>query len=468
MKKWSIVLFVLMSLGQVFAQNATFFLMPEIAQANLVNPAIQNDEKIIIGVPGLSSLHLHMSNTVCSFNDAFVKQADDSYEIDYDNVVPKMKGIEVFDNEINYTILFAGFKRGDDYFTFAVNERLLTFATLSSDFLHLIWEGNATYPDANLDETSIRSNHTREYILGWSRKVSRPLTLGVHAKLIFGKTNIYMPKMSGNLSTDMTDYSLNFNLDAKIHSTLPIEVISNADGTLYGINLQDDIDWLDYEMNNSNLGFGCDLGMVYESGNNVFSASLLNLGMTHWKSQSNGIDVEGDYKLSEITPGTTLNEINDSIKENVALMTNTDDYSSFHIPEVYLGVSHTLSLHLKAGLVLHSRLVRQKLYPSATLSLNTYSYERFTVALSYTAAQENYANIGAGVGVKLGVFYLHAVSDNVLGLLSIKDTRYANFRVGLAFTIPEKNPHTSQKETSSSRTGNCNCHDRWEGRRQKK
>lgn len=457
-RKQTLLVYMLMMVQLVVAQNSTLFMMSELPQCNFVNPAIQSNAEWVIGVPALASIHTHHTNTISTFNDAFYKKADGTSVFDYDRVISGMEGNEILVDEHNYTMFFAGLLRGDNFYTFAVNERALAVGTVPAELMQLLWEGNANYDEVSLKGLSIKADHMREYIFGWSRKMSSSLTLGGHAKVIFGKSNLCVSDVSGVFVTDPTDYSVNLNINAVVHSTLPIVVESDAQGILSDVTVQDDINWWDYAMENKNVGLGFDVGFIYKKDSKTtISGSLLNVGTIGWRSESNGISVDGEYQLSEIESASSFSEIADSIEANIPLKTNTDNYTSLLMPEIYLGVSRKLSPHLNAGLTVYNRIIFHKLYPSLTLSLNTYNYKRFTAALSYTLEEENYFNIGAGIGVKLGSFRLHAMSDNVRCLFSLADSRFINFRVGLSYVINERYFNND-----------CGCYERWQGRKKRK
>jgi len=185
------------------------------------------------------------------------------------------------------------------------------------------------------------------------------------------------------------------------------------------------------------LGF--DFGMIYEYDERfTFSASLLNLGFINWQSDVNTFVSNGTFEFTGTDSSTDFNngdyvtELRDSLRRQFIPVPEKDTYTSRLVPEMYLGASYILSDHINAGAVFYSRLLRNKIQPAITLSGNTYNYKMLNASLSYTAINGDYFNIGAGIGLKLGVVHLHAAADNLTGFFKMASQRNLNLRFGLS------------------------------------
>jgi len=456
------LLVVLMAIGLVSnaQQNLTLFLMHDVPQANFVNPAVQSRCNWIVGVPALASVHVNYNNTAFSPNDVLDYDASvDSSYIDFNKVVNDFNKVELLETTLHYTPLYAGFWVKKNYFTFAITEKVTTYNTLTKEAAQLAWYGNTPFVgrEASLDGIRANGHHLREYAFGLARSISDRLTLGVHAKLLFGKGSLYMPRTMGGLTTNERNFALLLNLDTEVKSSFPIDVEVDDEGYVSGVALQDDVDWMAYMMNRKNMGVGFDFGLIYEyDERTTLSASILNIGLLGWKSNVNTFVSDGTFEFTGTDSSTDFNssdyvrELRDSLQHQFIPVPENNSYTSRLVPEIYLGATRRLTDHLNAGAVVYSRILRNKIQPAFTLSANTYNYKMLNASVSYTAINGDYFNIGAGIGLKLGAIHLHAVADNLSGFMKMASQRNLNLRFGLSI-VPRCNE--PREKASKSKNG---------------
>lgn len=438
------------------AQNSTLFLMHELPQSNFVNPAVQSTSKWTIGVPTLSSMQANHHTTISTFNNAFDRQSNGVSTFAYDRVINSLEGLELYIEEENYTPFFLGVQLDRGYLSFAVNERFTGIVTLSAEAAQLLWNGNSSHNQASFDEWSVRADHSREYIIGWSYNPSKPLILGFHSKLLFGKANFYMPKVSASMTTNPANFDISVDVDATIRSRFPLELTEDQSGYVKNITYNKNFNRWDYALNRKDVGLAFDAGFIYELNDEMtIIGSLLNIGAIRWRSQPDGISVNGQYSFSGYSSETVgyFDSVVDSLKNSLNLQVDKSKYTSFLVPEVHLGVTHKFTSNLEFGAAFFARIMQYKWTPAFTLSVNTYDFKNLTGAISYTLLEGNYFNIGAGLGYKWDNFHLHLVSDNVFSLTSLADSRFINLRFGLTIMLEKKKPPYG-----------CDCYERWQGR----
>ena len=455
-----ILVIVLIAVSSHAQQNLTLFLMHDVPQANFVNPAIQNRCNWIVGIPALSSIHANYNNTAFSPNDILRYDASvDSSYIDLDKVVDDFNSTELLESTIHYTPLYLGLWAKKNYLTFALTEKVTSYNTLSKEAAQLVWFGNTPFQGQEASLNGIRANgyHLREYAFGLARSISDKLTLGIHAKLLFGKGSMYMPRTKGGLSTNERNFNILINLDTQASLSFPIDVEIDDEGYVSNISLQDDVDWMAYMMNRKNMGVGFDFGFIYEyDERTTFSGSLLNIGLIGWKSNVNTFVSDGTFEFTGTDSSTDFNssdyvqELRDSLQHQFVPVPESNSYTSRLVPEMYLGATHTFTDHLNGGAVFYSRVLRNKIQPAFTLSANTYNYKMLNASVSYTAINGDYFNIGAGIGLKIGVLHLHAVADNLSGFMKMASQRNLNLRFGLSI-VPRCNE--PREKTSKSKNG---------------
>ncbi|WP_289055754.1 DUF5723 family protein [Carboxylicivirga marina] len=440
-------------------QNLTLFLMHDVPQANYVNPAVSYQCKWIVGFPGLSSVHANYNNSAFSLNEGlrYDSSVDSSY-FNFDQIIGNLNNTEIVQSTVHYTPLYAGFWVKNNWITLSISEKVTSYNTVPKAVAELAWYGNTPFVgrEASIDGLRLNGMHFREYALGIARSVSDRLTLGMHAKLLFGKGSLYTPRTQGGLSTNANNFGLLIDLDTKIKTSLPIDVELDDEGYVENVELREDIDWMQYMMNSKNLGVGFDFGFIYHyDEKTTFSGSLLNLGLIGWRTELNTFVSDGVFEFTGTDSSTDFNsgdyaqELNDSLRHQFLPIPDDGGFSTRLTPEIYLGASHKLNNHINGGAVFYSRIQRNKVMPAFTLSANTYDYKRLNASVSYTAINGDYFNIGAGLGVKLGAVHLHAAADNLFGFLKVENQRNLNLRFGVSFV-----PRCSERKVKEQQSKN--------------
>jgi len=424
-------------------QDNTLFFMHELPQANFVNPAVSSTCKLFIGMPALSSIAANYSNTAFTVREGFTtKEGSDLWYFDPDKIVSKSGGKELITSDIDVTLFTMGIHVKKYYFTFSINEKARTYNMVTADALKLGWEGNTRFRGGQASANGIRinGNSYHEFAFGASKTISSSWRLGARAKILFGLANVYTPKTNGYLFTDNRTFALNFLLDSKINTSLPIEkVVTDDNGKVTDIVFRDGYTAKDFLLNFHNFGLGVDLGFIHPiDSKTTLSGSLLDIGTIFWKKDINKFQTDGSLAYSGLNPGNGFNSLEDLTDSLIKMVTPVHDsisnvFSSPLVPKLYLGVTRKIHPHINAGVMIRTELYRNKLHPSLTISANTFNYKILNASVSYTIQNGEFTGIGAGVGVKAGPVQLHLISDNIPGLFMLDNTRNVNIRFGLSF-----------------------------------
>ncbi|TRX72405.1 DUF5723 family protein [Carboxylicivirga sp. M1479] len=441
-------------------QNLTLFLMHDVPQANYVNPAVAYDCDWIIGVPGLSSVHVNYNNSAFAPNEGLrYDSSTDSLYLNFNEVITQLNNTEIVASTAHYTPLYAGFWVKDYWLSLAVSEKVTSFNTVPKAAAELAWYGNTPFVGREASLAGLRANgyHFREYALGLAHQISEKWSVGIHAKLLFGKGSVYTPNTKGGISTNALNFGLTGILDTEVRVSFPIEVELDEEGYVNNIELQEDVDWMQYMMNRKNLGAAFDLGFIYQYDEaTTFSGSLLNVGLIGWKAELNTFVSDGVFEFTgtdsstEFNSGDYIQELADSLRHQFLPKPDNNGFTTNLAPELYLGLTRTLNQHLNAGAVFYSKFLRNKVMPAFTLSANTYNYKKLNASISYTAINGDYFNIGAGLGLKLGMFHLHATADNALGFLKLENQRNLNLRFGMSI-VPSCTERSKKKKSPGNK-----------------
>jgi hypothetical protein len=434
-----ILFWVLTVISAAAQQNNTLFLMHDLPQANIVNPAIPIKCKLYIGVPALGSTHFNAYSSGFAAEDFVSPYAGDSLQLNLQDVIDKFNNKEVIASELHLTLLTVGYRYYNNYFTFSINEKLNTYSFLPKNLLLLVRDGNTQFEgeNARLDGLRVNAIHYREYAMGWAYTDNDDkFRFGLRAKLLFGKGNVYSKPILLRVNTHENSFNTYFDGSAQINSSLPIEVPTDEEGKVLDITTQDDISAAKYLMNTSNIGAGLDLGFTYMiNENTTLSGSVLDLGFVRWKSDTYNYKSGGVYSINGEDNSFSDGDI-DGIADSLAVVfspsVSQNPYSAPLVPVFYLGVTRDINENINVGSVFHSEAYNNRWHPSLTFSGNAKLSKHIFPSLSYTLQNNKWTNIGAGLGIHFGIMQFHIVSDNIPAFFNLTNTRNVNLRFGLA------------------------------------
>ncbi|MEN8155854.1 MAG: DUF5723 family protein [Bacteroidota bacterium] len=415
-------------------QSNTLYLMHDVPQSNLLNPAIQIACKYYIGIPVLASAHLSYSNTAFTYNDL---AGSDSWNLE--GVVDQMHRTDLYYAEAMLVPVALGYRHRTLYFTFNIAERVQGYQTVPKEVAEMAVHGNFPFAGETARFNGLRPGgyHTREYSLGLSKVLGPYLTAGIRGKLLFGKANLTSGRSRVGLTTSGDDFSLFLDGDYTLNSSFPMTINEDADGEISGIQL-DEIDPRRYLLNRGNLGAAFDLGFTYSYDDQItLSASLLDLGFVRWKTDVNNLHGEGtfEYTGTDITGDLVSEEafrsLADSILNAMEITTSTNPYSYMMPAQLFLGGSYQFSGKIAFGAVSRSVIFRSKLHSSLTLSAQANLAERFLGTVSWSYLNNSIKNVGIGIAYHGKGVQFHAVTDNLPGFFYPFDTRTLNLRAGV-------------------------------------
>jgi len=456
-------------------QSNTFYLMHEVPQSNLLNPAVQLQCKYFIGIPLLSSIHLSYSNTAFTYNDL---AGSDTWN--FEGVFDQMHRIDLVSMEAMLHPVSLGYRHKSLYFTFNIAEKVHGYQTVPKDMAEMAVYGNGPFVGETAQFSGFRPGgyQLREYSIGVSKVLGPYLTAGIRARLLFGKANLYAGRSNIDLATGADNFGLVLDSDYTLNSSFPVTYTVDADGNITGIVL-DEIDPLQYMMNRGNRGFGLDFGVIYRYSEQItLSASLLDLGFVRWKTELNNVHGEGVFLYTgtetdtELISAEFLDEISDSLMNSIDVTNTQDPYTYFLPTQLFLAGSYQYSEKISFGLVNRNLIFRSKIHSSFTLSAQADLAERFMATASWSYLNNSLKNVGIGIAYRGKGFQIHAVTDNIIGFFNPFNTRTLNIRAGMNLMLGcPRNKQEQMREESYSRPargGECPYPEKQEKRRKKR
>jgi hypothetical protein len=441
---------------RLFSQeSSTMYFLHQIPQSNLLNPAVQIPCKIFVGMPLLSSVYAQYSNSFFSSNDAY-QPVNNGININYAYLLSKPNSIQNNYIEFGISLLNFGFLYDDYYFNFNLSDKIDAGYNYPTSIFGLILKGNSPSIGSTLDlgGTKVYANYYREWAFGMSKIIDNQLTLGLKAKLLFGKANITTPQSDLSLETGPAPYHLTASGNIAVNES-PLVITYDKSGKPVSADLPSDATIVSLLLNRKNKGLAFDFGTIYDLSDKVtISGSLLDLGFIYWtyspskltssaKFQYNGLDYN-----SQTGTFTNLNSVTDSLQNSYKISSQSSSYFTALSPKLYLGGTYKLLNNVKAGLLVREQLYHGKLMNSEVLSVNANYKNYLNGALSWTYANSSFANLGLAIGAATPNFGFYALSDNVYGAFKYKSARLINIRFGFNFLFGCKSCDSKEKSSS--------------------
>jgi hypothetical protein len=432
----------LITLSTGAQQSNMLFFMHDLPESNFINPAVQGGCGVFVGLPVISSLHLHASNSGFTLNQLLNKQSNGTYAVDAENVLNRMGPRNLLTTELYTTWLALGVQRNDWYFTFAIQEKDNLALAYPRDLVAFGLKGNTQFEGEWLDlrGTGAYFNHMREFALGVSKVKSRSLTVGMKAKLLFGKLNMTTGRSRIGMFTADNTFDLLFDVDAGFRSSMPYSLIQDSGtryriGNLYGGTVSSVL------FSRRNPGLAFDFGFIYRYNDRLtLSGSLLDLGGIYYRSDLTNYSITEQYLYQGPAMDSAISEsffwdVFDGLNENLNFTLGHESYLYLLEPRLYLGADIQVNPKVNAQVLLYNRILPNKLQTSVTAMLSAQVGKSTRAAVSLSYMNRSFTNLGVGISTGNKPLQAYLVSDNILGFFIPMDTKTANIRFGLNLRI---------------------------------
>jgi hypothetical protein len=437
-----------LSVPEGFAQqglNLPF--LKSVPQANYTNPAVISPHRFYLGFPLLSSMKIGMENTAFRYDDIIKKREDDSLYFDTKGMYDKLDEKNYLRMEFTTELFAMGFKIGRSFLSFNLSEKFYGDFMYPKEMISLMLYGNAQYigQTVNAGGFDFQMNQYHEMAVGLAFPIGPKFSAGVRTKFLGGVANI---------DTKSTDILLFSPDEFSTELTTNIEVNTSIPGTdPKGDSLAIDVDgesFVSTAKTLHNLGLAFDFGMQFVP-NEKFTLgfSMTDIGFIDWESgvrnfvvnnekmpfTFDGIDLGKLVTDDTLSFDENLEQLGDSLEENVDIHVSHDPYRSFLIPKLYLSAIYHLTPRDHFGAQLRNDFMKGNLLPSLTLNYTREFGKVFALTGGYTLTQNLYSKIGLGMMIKAGPFQFYALTDNVTAMFKIKQARYVNTHFGMNFVI---------------------------------
>lgn len=450
-------------------QDNTLYFLNNVPQRNLLNPAINHSCKtyvsgIILPVAGqlLPPIHFNYNNNSLSYKEVIYPGSgiySDSLITplqigeDHSEFFDRLRQVNYISIENHIDLISAGYRWKSYYFNFHIAEKTEARFSFPKDLMVLAWEGNGKSllgNEAFLSYMGLTAIHYREYAIGTSWEMDSKLTVGAHAKLLFGKASIYSKRTDLTWNTNADDYSYSFHADMEVMASQSFFDIQEMyydyenDSLVYNDTTYENVEIKDVILNRKNPGGAIDIGAVYKFSDKItFYGSVNDIGFIRWKENVNSIQLKGDFYWDgwhDFRPAlaeddSLIDETVDNYADSVIRLFDPqfqkEYYTQWLTPKFYLGGTYQYHEKLYFGLLLRGDIFQQRLHGGITLSANSQLTKWFAASLSYTYHNNSFNNFGAGLVFKIPWFQFYLASDNFTAFIWPQAAQNFNLRLGI-------------------------------------
>lgn len=447
---WSLLIlaFPLSSMGQ---ETNTMYFMPRIPQMSFMNPAFQPECNFYLSFPGISEVNMNLGNNTLAYSDViFQSPVSDSLitflhpEANTSSFLNRLNPSNSLFTEFSTNLFGFGFRSGNGYFSFHLKQRSDLQAAYPKDFMTLLLEGNQNMKGETMDFSNFNlfTNHHLEYSFGYSGRIEDKLGFGIRVKYLNGLAHLQSRDFNLQLYTSEAGDSISLASDIDLRGSLPLDVATDSTGF---INEVQDIKPSVTDIF-SNPGFALDFGVSYQVMDDLeLSASVSDLGFINYQNYVHNYTINGRFGFTGVDVSSELNgdessedpldQVTDSLKENIRFSYAGDQYLHFLGPRIFVGGNYSLNERVDLGLLSRTRFFGGEVYQSFTLSANTRPIRGISLSASYSVMNRAYNNLGLGLALRLGPFQVYTVSDVVSAGLWPEETKAFNLRFGLNFVF---------------------------------
>ena len=354
-----------------------------------------------------------------------------------------------------------------NFFAISLTEREFTQVFFNKNLIDLIQLGNYHYVDKTYysGNAGVGAQHYREFAFNYARDVSKKLTIGGAAKILFGMAAIQTNGMNLKATSPVNGEYLDVSATGRVNISAPVAFNYNALGEITSVNSLPNYTINDYLTNFGNPGIAVDLGFAYHMNKKTeLSVSIIDLGMISWNSNVTrftercqflyrGIEITNPGVITALNP--LINQLSDEISRAFRPSHTETSFATLLPAKIYFGIDHQLNNIVNVSGLTRIRITNNTLHTSLTGSANTIFWDRLSLSASYSIMESTFDNLGLGAGIKAGPLQIYAATDNLFSPFYPSKARNMNLRIGINFIF---NGEGKDKSKKSGSVLNPNCH----------
>ncbi len=431
MKKYiiSIILIAFLCTTETLAQQVnTLYFFDNVPYASYINPALQTERDVYVGLPVLGWGQVSIGNLPFSVKDVLYKKNGQLVTFlhpefgNKDKFYKKLKHHTSLGADYQVNILSFGWRKKNNYYSVGITERIDGGVSLPKDLFQLLLYGTAESYDVgrefNLKSLGATASAYTEIGVGVSTKLNEKLNIGYRIKLLLGTANLSFSPKKMKLSTSTDKWEITGDASFKMSSMLKI----NNDFS--SIEMPSSI--IDY-IKPSGYGAAFDLGVTYDIIKDLkFSASITDLGFIYWNRNVKNIDAEMNFAFDGINvDGTSLFDdfsIGSAGDSLLGGLTNSlaingeqekNHYVSMPTAKLNIGLEYRFCKQkLGIGLLSRTMLYNKNIYEEITASFNMRPTNWYNFSVSYSMVNGR-GSLGTALSLRGGPFLFFLAADYI-------------------------------------------------------
>lgn len=458
----TISIFVFVLSNKISAQtNLNLYNFRNVGQSNLLNPGIRPISNFTFGMPSA-----YVSGQMPEMTLANLFNKTENPDNTFKRIVrdPKLS----FNNiGISTSIdpIFIGFAVNKNYFSLGVQLNYDFMGSPPKDILGLMqgttFFQNSLNRQADLGNVDFNTSAWLGYNLGYTREITKKLSIGARVKYLQGLWNVNVEKSTLKLASNedslyikagfkvntagIEDFRGN-DFDVKQTIFSGIGRTGKADSTFKEGNYL--FEFLQKRENIAGSGWGIDIGANYKFNQHVsVSASVIDFGYITWNKNNksfNSDTKEFNYKGTELKDlnqfDSVIIKLQDSITDKVFVPTqSTNAYTTNLNAKLYLGAQYALNYNNMFDFVFFNNFGNKKFNPALSLSITKKVWSILDLRISGTYYNNNFTNAGLGFSMNLGPFQTYLFSDNLIAVMQYDEAKFINVRAGINWNIGRNN-----------------------------
>lgn len=452
-----------LAIGLAFAMSQNkqvLYGLEEVPQALMLNPGAKVFQKMHIGIPFLSQIHVNGGSSGVTAYDIFGTTGED-INAKIERKIFEMKDTDFFTATQQWEWLYAGWRsRSGLYFSGGLYQEFDFISYFPRDLAILAWEGNADYLDYpfDLSQISTTGELLTVYHFGVNKAWNNKLTLGVRGKVYSSMMHYRSTDNKGTFVTRLADAS---GENIYEHTVNEADVSVQTSGI---IGLDSDFsvgEMMKRAFLDGNLGVGMDIGATYDlNGDWTFSASLLDLGVVFHTKNVESYRASGTYTLDGIEvlfPDLDAGEpaypyyddLEDELEREIPIDTIRSGYTQWRPVKLNAAAKYQFGRTLsgekecdclnQGGAINREQAVGAQLYgikrPLGVQWAGTlFYYRRWLPYLSskftYTVDSFSFTNFGVGLVGDFGKFNVYIAADNIQSYPNLAKAKSVSLQLG--------------------------------------
>lgn len=404
----------------------TLYFIENMPYRHTLNPSFQPTQDFYVSVPTLSYIHLNIGNNSLTLKNIFQNNTEGNTvyflnpDGDKDYFYNTLQPVTLLNVDTKISLLGAGLRMYDSYFTLDISQRVSSQLYLPKDFFRF-----ALYLTPDIDNNIFDFRHLdfsaqtyTDVSFGISYTFNRRLNFGGKLRLLVGNNNKSFSHSKFDVSANIEEWNISGNGELKSSGGDHLDVYENFDSIRYSSNGIKGFATI------AGMGAGLDAGMSYRITKHLtFSTAITDVGAIRWKKNTTNTKYNLDYTFTGVNKSVndnySLEELLDSIKTafiNSQEVSNNAGkrYTTTLLPKLYIGLQQDFfDKRLSLGLLSKTLLNSQKTYGELTFSVNGKPLEWLNISLSHSFFNKSFSTFGAGIGIQTGSLYWFTALDYI-------------------------------------------------------